>query len=166
MRILLVSSSRSPWYAKGMSAAAHFAAAPYSIDAIGYNLERLGWTVAWLGRRDTANPFHLAKEFVIVHGWDDHYDRIWNELFGWPDLSGDALAAARHQALHDGARRRLPEALSFRQLRFARLALQGRTARRHEPGRCLRLHVQSGLQRQASGMPALAEADLGPAWRG
>lgn len=99
-----------------MSAAAHFAAAPYSIDAIGYNLERLGWTVAWLGWRDTANPFHLAKEidafkpdivytygsttavwpiflkrvlcrhraFAVVHGWDDHYDRIWNEMFGWP----------------------------------------------------------------------------------
>ena len=116
MRILFVSSSRSPWYVKETPAAAHFAAAPYSIDAIGYNLERLGWTVAWLGWRDTANPFHLAKEidafkpdivytygsttavwpiflkrvlcrhraFAVVHGWDDHYDRIWNEMFGWP----------------------------------------------------------------------------------
>lgn len=115
MRILFVSSSRSPWYAKGTSAAAHFAAAPYSIDAIGYNLERMGWTVAWLGWRDTANPLRLAKEidafrpdivytygstaavwpivlkrvlcrhrrFLVVHGWDDHYDRIWNERFGW-----------------------------------------------------------------------------------
>lgn len=115
-RLLFVSSSRFPWYAKGTSAAAHFAAAPYSIDAIGYNLERMGWTVAWLGWRDTANPLRLAKEidafrpdivytygstaavwpillkrvlcrhrrFLVVHGWDDHYDRIWNELFGWP----------------------------------------------------------------------------------
>lgn len=116
LRILFVSSSRSSWYAKGTSAAAHFAAAPYSIDAIGYNLERQGWTVAWLGWRNTANPFRLAKEidafrpdvvytygstaavwpiflkrvlcrhraFVVVHGWDDPYERIWNELFGWP----------------------------------------------------------------------------------
>ena len=116
MRLLFVSSSVQPWYAKGVSAAEHFAASPYSIDAIGYNLEKLGWTVAWLGRRDTANPFHLAKEidafrpdvvytygstsavwpiflkrvlcrhrdFVVVHGWDDHYDRIWGEMFGWP----------------------------------------------------------------------------------
>lgn len=116
LRILFVSSSRAPWYAKGMSAAAHFAAAPYSIDAIGYNLEQMGWTVAWLGWRDTANPFRLAKEidafrpdivytygstaavwpiflkrvlcrhraFVVVHGWDDPYERIWDELFGWP----------------------------------------------------------------------------------
>ncbi len=115
-RLLFVSSTRKPWYAKGTSSAAHLAAAPYSIDAIGYQLERLGWTVAWLGWRDTANPFRLAKEidaftpdivytygstsavwpiflkrvlcrhrrFVVVHGWDDHYDRIWNDLFGWP----------------------------------------------------------------------------------
>lgn len=116
LRLLFVSSSRAPWYAKGTSAAAHFAAAPYSIDAIGYNLERMGWTVAWLGWRDTANPFRLAKEidafrpdvvytygstaavwpiflkrvlcrhraFVVVHGWDDPYERIWGELFGGP----------------------------------------------------------------------------------
>ena len=115
-RLLYVSSSVQSWYAKGVSAAEHYAAAPYSIDAIGYNLEKLGWTVAWLGLGDTKNPFHLAREidafkpdvvytygstaavwpiflkrmicrhrkFIVVHGWDDHYDRIWNEMFGWP----------------------------------------------------------------------------------
>lgn len=115
-RILYVSSSRSPWYAKGATSAEHFANAPYSIDAIGYNLEKLGWKVAWLGMADTLNPFRLAKEindyepdivytygsstsiwpillkrtlcrkrnFVVVHGWDDHYDRIWNDIIGWP----------------------------------------------------------------------------------
>lgn len=115
-RILYVSSTIQPWYAKGVSAAEHFSAAPYSIDAIGYNLEKLGWQVAWLGIRDTKNPLRLAREidafkpdviytygstaalwpiflkrmickhrdFVVVHGWDDHYDRIWNEMFGWP----------------------------------------------------------------------------------
>lgn len=116
LRLLYVSSSRAPWYAKGTPAQAHFAQAPYSIDAIGYHLERMGWQVAWLGWRDTVNPFRLAKEidafrpdvvytygstsavwpvllkrcgckhraFTVVHGWDDHYDRIWNEMFGWP----------------------------------------------------------------------------------
>ena len=115
-RILYVSSSRSPWFAKGVSAKEHFANAPYSIDAIGYNLEKLGWAVAWLGWTDTRNPFHLAgeiddfkpdivytygsavsihpllcrrflckhKAFKVVHGWDDHYGRIWGDLFGWP----------------------------------------------------------------------------------
>ena len=24
------------------------------------------------------------KAFKIVHGWDDPYGRIWNEMFGWP----------------------------------------------------------------------------------
>ena len=61
-RILYVSSSHSPWYAKGTGAKEHFRCAPYSIDAIGYNLEKRGWAVAWLGWKDTANPFHLAKE--------------------------------------------------------------------------------------------------------
>jgi len=61
-RILYVSSSHSPWFAKGVSAEVHFAKAPYSIDAIGYNLEKRGWAVAWLGWKDTHNPFHLAKE--------------------------------------------------------------------------------------------------------
>ena len=116
MRILYVTSYKRTWYAKGVSATEHFAEAPYSIDAIGYNLEKLGWAVAWLGMRDARNPLHLAKEidefkpdviytygstvavwpiflkhmvcrhrnFIVVHGWDDHYDRIWNELFGWP----------------------------------------------------------------------------------
>ena len=115
-RILYVSSSRSPWFAKGASAKEHLANAPYSIDAIGYNLEKLGWIVAWLGWADTHNPFHLASEiddfkpdivytygsavslhplfcrkflckhkaFKVVHGWDDHYGRIWGVLFGWP----------------------------------------------------------------------------------
>ena len=62
MRLLYVSSSHSPWYTKGTGAEEHLRNAPYSIDAIGYNLEELGWTVAWLGWMDTANPFRLAKE--------------------------------------------------------------------------------------------------------
>lgn len=115
-RILYVSSSRAPWYAKGVDANTHFSKAPYSIDAIGYYLEKIGWQVSWLGMSDTGNPFRLAREidafrpsivytygstsaiwpiflkrclcryrdFVVVHGWDDHYDRIWNEMFGFP----------------------------------------------------------------------------------
>lgn len=115
-KILYVSSSRWPWYRKGTSAEDHFAAAPYSIDAIGYHLQRRGWDVAWLGAHETRNPFRLAKEidafrpdiiytygatsaiwpiflkrhlcrhraFTVVHGWDDHYDRIGREVLGWP----------------------------------------------------------------------------------
>ena len=59
-RILYVSSKRWPWF-ESQSSAEHFAAAPYSIDAIGYNLERLGWKVGWCGWNSSKNPFSLAK---------------------------------------------------------------------------------------------------------
>lgn len=114
-RILYVSSSRAPWF-ESQDAAEHFRCAPYSVDAIGYNLEKLGWTVGWCGWKTSHNPLILArridefkpdiiytygslvalhpvwcrrflchhKAFKVVHGWDDHYDRIWGDLFGWP----------------------------------------------------------------------------------
>ena len=44
-RILYVTSKIWDW-CESQSCAEHFAHAPYSIDAIGYNLEKLGWTVA------------------------------------------------------------------------------------------------------------------------
>lgn len=114
-RILYVSSTRRPWF-EDQSAAVHFANAPYSIDAIGYNLEKLGWEVGWCGWRSSRSPFALARRidefkpsivytygstvalhplfcrrflcrhraFKVVHGWDDHYGRIWGNMFGWP----------------------------------------------------------------------------------
>jgi glycosyltransferase involved in cell wall biosynthesis len=114
-RILYVSSTRRPWF-ESQSSEEHFKNAPYSIDAIGYNLEKLGWTVGWCGWKTSKSPRSLAKKiddfkpdiiytygstvalhplfcrrflckhkaFKVVHGWDDHYGRIWGDLFGWP----------------------------------------------------------------------------------
>lgn len=114
-RILYVSSTRRPWF-ESQSSEEHFSNAPYSIDAIGYNLEKLGWIVAWCGWKTSKSPRSLAKKidefkpdiiytygstvalhpllcrrflckhkaFKVVHGWDDHYGRIWGDLFGWP----------------------------------------------------------------------------------
>jgi glycosyltransferase involved in cell wall biosynthesis len=114
-RILYVSSSRFEWF-ESQRSADHFANAPYSINAIGYNLEKLGWTVGWCGWSSSKNPFALAKriddfkpdiiytygstvalhplfcrrflcchkKFKVVHGWDDHYGRIWGDMFGYP----------------------------------------------------------------------------------
>lgn len=114
-RILYVTSKVFPWF-ESQDSAEHFARAPYSIDAIGYNLEKLGWTVGWMGRQSARSVFSVArridefkpdivytygstvalhplfarrflcrhKAFKVVHGWDDPYGRIWNELFGWP----------------------------------------------------------------------------------
>jgi len=114
-RILYVSSTRRPWF-ESQSSEEHFRNAPYSIDAIGYNLEKLGWTVGWCGWKTSKSLCSLAKKidefkpdviytygstvalhplicrrflckhktFKVVHGWDDHYGRIWGDLFGWP----------------------------------------------------------------------------------
>ncbi|MBQ8124362.1 MAG: glycosyltransferase family 4 protein [Kiritimatiellae bacterium] len=114
-RILYVSSKRWLWF-ESQSCTEHFANAPYSIDAIGFHLEKRGWTVGWCGWNSSKNPFSLArriddfkpdviytygstvalhplfcrrflckhKNFTVVHGWDDHYGRIWGDLFGWP----------------------------------------------------------------------------------
>lgn len=114
-RILYVTSKAWPWF-ESQDCNVHFANAPYSIDAIGFNLERRGWTVGWCGRKSAWNPFTLArridefkpdiiytygstvalhplfcrrfpcrhKAFKVVHGWDDHYGRIWGDLFGCP----------------------------------------------------------------------------------
>lgn len=65
MTILYVSSSRSAWF-ESPDAAEHFRSAPYSIDAIGYNLEKLGWKVCWAGWKTTHNPFTLAKKIDEV----------------------------------------------------------------------------------------------------
>lgn len=114
-RILYVSSTRRPSF-ESQDAAEHFRDAPYSIDAIGYNLSLNGWTVGWCGWRTSRSFFTLArkiddfkpdviytygstvalhplfcrkflckhKNFKVVHGWDDHYGRIWGDLIGWP----------------------------------------------------------------------------------
>ena len=42
MKILFVTSKVFDWY-ESQDATEHFKNAPYSIDAIGYNLEKLGW---------------------------------------------------------------------------------------------------------------------------
>lgn len=114
-RILFVSSTRKPSFEK-QDAFGHFRDAPYSIDAIGYNLSLMGWAVGWCGWKSSWNFVRLAKridefkpdvvytygaavslhplicrkfvcrhkDFKVVHGWDDHYGRIWGDLIGLP----------------------------------------------------------------------------------
>ena len=59
-RILYVTSKVWDWY-ESQSCAEHFAHAPYSIDAIGYNLEKRGWTVGWMGRRSAKSVVAVAR---------------------------------------------------------------------------------------------------------
>ena len=115
MKILIASSSRAPWF-ESQDPDEHMKFAPYSVDAIGANILKLGHVANWAGWPTTHNPFVLArrideikpdivytygslvslhplfcrrhlckhKSFKVVHGWDDHYGRIWGDLFGWP----------------------------------------------------------------------------------
>lgn len=76
-RIIYVSSTRRPWF-ENQSCAEHFANAPYSIDVIGYNLEKLGWTVGWCGWKRTVDICksmqHVPKDIKLyLTGRDEGY---------------------------------------------------------------------------------------------
>ena len=60
MKILFVSSSRSPWF-ESQDPAEHMKFAPYSVDAIGSRLIELGHIVNWVGWATAHNPFRLAR---------------------------------------------------------------------------------------------------------
>lgn len=60
MRILIASSSRSPWF-ESQDPDEHMKFAPYSVDAIGANILKLGHAANWVGWPTTHNPFRLAR---------------------------------------------------------------------------------------------------------
>ena len=60
MKVLIASSSRSPWF-ESQDPAEHMKFAPYSVDAIGANLLKLGHVANWTGWPTTHNPFRLAR---------------------------------------------------------------------------------------------------------
>ena len=60
MRVFIVSSSRSPWF-ESQDPAEHMKFAPYSVDAIGANILKLGHVANWAGWPTSRNPFRLAR---------------------------------------------------------------------------------------------------------
>ena len=60
-RLLIVTSDRSGKVDETTPAVAHFKIAPYSLGAIRYNLERLGWTTCYAPLPLASNPFRLAR---------------------------------------------------------------------------------------------------------
>ena len=81
----------------------------YNLEKIGWNVAWAGWNttknlvslarkidefkpdiVYTYGSLTALNPILCRKflcrhkSFKVVHGWDDHYDRIWGDLFGFP----------------------------------------------------------------------------------
>jgi len=60
-RLLYVTSKIFDWY-DSPDPAVHFAHAPYSIDAIGFNLAKTGWAVDWMGRKTAVSPANVARK--------------------------------------------------------------------------------------------------------
>jgi len=113
-RFLIVTSDRSGRFDETTPADAMFAASPFSLGAIRYNLEKLGWETCYAPQRTSLHPWRLArlidrfrpdivytyggtvalhplfcrrwlcrhKAFAVVHGWDDVYGEVWDDLFG------------------------------------------------------------------------------------
>ena len=60
MKVLIASSSRAPWF-ESQDPEEHMKFAPYSVDAIGANLIRLGHSANWAGWHTTSRPLRLAR---------------------------------------------------------------------------------------------------------
>ena len=93
-RLLYVTSKRKSW-ADSQDNEVHFKNAPYSIDAIGYNLTKLGWVVGWAGWTTSRNPFALARK-MAESGVYEGSGRAKNHVFGldeflvrYPDVAVD-----------------------------------------------------------------------------
>lgn len=81
----------------------------YNLERLGWTVAWLGWNdtrspfrlareidafrpdiVYTYGSTSAIWPIFLKRivckhrKFIVVHGWDDHYDRIWHDMFGWP----------------------------------------------------------------------------------
>ncbi len=59
-KILVASSSNDDWF-EDQSCEVHFQRHHYSLGAIMYNLEKMGWTVNWAGRKTTRSFSKLKK---------------------------------------------------------------------------------------------------------
>lgn len=106
-RLLIVTSDRSGKADETTRAEAHFKVAPYSLGAIRYNLERLGWTTCYAPLSLSINPFRLAR-FIDTFKPDIVYTygstvalhplacRAWlcrhtgfKVIHGWDDVYGE-----------------------------------------------------------------------------
>ena len=109
MKILFSSSHPQDWF-EIQDSEDHFRRDRASICAIGYHLEKIGWTVAWAGRKTTVNPFKLAKridgfkpDIVYSYGAVPSLNPLFARrllckhrkfivVHGWDDAYGDIWA--------------------------------------------------------------------------
>jgi hypothetical protein len=109
-RLLIVTSDRSGKVDVTTSASEHFARCPYSLGAIRYNLERLGWTTCYAPVAVSGNPFGLARfidefrpDVIYTYGgtvalhpllcrkWLSRH-RCFLVVHGWDDVYGEIWA--------------------------------------------------------------------------
>ncbi len=111
-KVLIASSSPFDWY-ENQSCEVHFQKQRYTLGAIMYHLEKMGWQVAWAGRKTTSSFFKLKKrieEFqpdvvytygsstalnpVLIRPFCRHKNYLvihgWDDAYGdiWGDLAG------------------------------------------------------------------------------
>ena len=109
-RLLIVTSDRSGKVDETTCAEAHFKIAPYSLGAIRYNLERLGWTTCYAPLSLSSEPFKLARfidgfkpDVVYTYGstvaLHPLFCRKWlcrhkgfKVVHGWDDVYGEIWA--------------------------------------------------------------------------
>jgi hypothetical protein len=109
-RLLIVTSDRSGKVNEMTPAETHFKIAPYSLGAIRYNLERLGWTTCYAPLSLSFNPLRLARfidtfkpDVVYTYGsivalhplfcrrWLCRH-KAYKVVHGWDDVYGEIWA--------------------------------------------------------------------------
>jgi len=105
MRLLLVSTHRSEEF-EALSTEAYFERYPYSVGAILFNLERLGWQTRRLGIKSTAHPRKLVAaidafqpDIIYTYGALTALLPVWlrrccrhrayRVVHGWDDVYGE-----------------------------------------------------------------------------
>ena len=106
-RILIASSEPRPWYDEIQDCTEHFKRQRYTLGAIMYNMEKMGWQIRWAGMK-TTKSFHRLRDRIdafqpdIVYTYGastalhplicrKHYCQWKNFLVvhGWDDAYGD-----------------------------------------------------------------------------
>lgn len=106
-RLLIVTSERLGFFDEKTSAEEHFKKLPFSIGAIRYNLEKIGWVTCYSPFSSSSNPLKLAKlidtfkpDIIYTYGGTIALHplfcrkllcrhRAFKVVHGWDDLYGE-----------------------------------------------------------------------------
>lgn len=109
-RLLIVTSERLGFFDEKTSAEEHFKKLPFSLGAIRYNLEKIGWVTCYAPLSSSANPFKLSKlidafkpDIIYTYGGTIALHPLFCRKFlcrhkafrvvhGWDDIYGEVWA--------------------------------------------------------------------------